>query len=415
MPFINAKRLRDYPRLMLISTWLVMGINLLFHQGWIGAFGQVIGGDFIMFYSTGLAYRSEPGLIYNYDIQINTQQALVKPTVLPGYNPYMNPPYVAPLYSLWTFLPLRWAFLFWTILALLSVLLSAYLLFKLVQEKSIKNINIGLSYSQLVIIILSFFPFIEGLLSGQNHWLTLLLITGIVFSMMNEKSYTAGVLAGVLIYKPQFVLGFLIIWLVWKNFKSLFSFCVVAFIWMGAFLLTNGLSLFRIYAQQSQVFMGLPYIEGFPNYLLVTFYGLLTSIFPQNSQSILSTLSNILFILGASGLVWLAYSLRRRSVREQIPAIVAALTLPLLATPYALLHDMVLLIPAFVLWTIYSNSNKFIQLSFFIYLGAFFLTFIGALTKISWVSLLIIAVCIAIVSWCLSNRKNLFTMDHLDG
>jgi alpha-1,2-mannosyltransferase len=412
MPFLNVKRLRDYPRLMLIATWLVMGINLLFHQGWIGAFGQVIGGDFIMFYSTGQIYRSEPGLIFDYDTQINTQQKLVMPTILPGYNPYMNPPYVAPFYSLWTFLSLHSAFILWTILALSSVLLTAFMLLKLIQ---VKGKTSELSYTQLVIIIFSFFPFIEGLLAGQNHWITLLLVTGIVFSMIKEKPYAAGIFAGLLVYKPQFVLGFIIIWLVWKQFKSLFSFCLVALSWVGLFLLANGFGLFHIYMQQGQVFMGLPYIEGFPNYLLVTFYGLLTSIFPQNIQSILSTLSNLLFILGAAVLVWLAYNLRKYNVKEQVPAIVAALLLPLLATPYALLHDMVILIPAFVLWTIYNNSTQFTKLSFFTYLGAFLLTFIGAVTKIAWDSLLIIGICAALISWSLSNRKHFPEVNQLHG
>jgi len=412
MPFLNAKRLRDYPRLMLIATWLVMGINLIFHQGWIGAFGQVIGGDFIMFYSTGQIYRSEPGLIFDFNTQINTQQKLVLPTVLPGYNPYMNPPYVAPFYSLWTFLSLHSAFILWTILALSSVLLTAFMLLKLVQ---INGKTSELSYTQLVIIIFSFFPFIEGLLAGQNHWITLLLVTGIVFLMIKEKRYAAGIFAGLLIYKPQFVIGFIIIWLVWKQFKPLFSFCLVALSWGGLFVYANGFGLFHTYMQQSQIFMGLPYIEGFPNYLLVTFYGLLTSIFPQNTQSILSTLSNILFILGIAGLIWLAYALRNYNVWKQVPAIVAALLLPLLATPYALLHDMVILIPAFVLWTIYNNSSEFTKLSFVTYLGAFLLTFVGAVTKIAWVSLLIIAICAAMISWSLSNRKYFPEVNQLHG
>jgi hypothetical protein len=412
MPFLNTKRLRDYPRLMLIATWLVMGINLLFHQGWMGAFGQVIGGDFIMFYSTGQIYQSEPSLIFNYDTQIDTQQKLVMPTILPGYNPYMNPPYVAPFYSLWTIIPLQSAFILWTILALSSVFLIALLLMKLIQ---IKGKTSDLSYTQLVIIIFSFFPFIEGLLAGQNHWITLLLVTGIVFSMIKEKPHAAGIFAGLLIYKPQFVLGFIIIWLVWKQFKSLFSFCLVALCWGGIFLFENGFGLFSTYIQQSQVFMDLPYIKGFPNYLIVTFYGFLTSIFPENTQNILSTLSNLLFVVGAGGLIWLAYRLRNNKVNAQVPAMVAALLLPLLATPYALLHDMVILIPAFVLWTIYNNSSEFTKLSFITYLGAFLLTFLGAVTKIAWVSLLIIGLCTAMVRWSLSNRKVFPEVDQIHG
>jgi hypothetical protein len=402
MSILNAKRIRDYPRLMLFSTWLIMGLNLLFHQGWIGAFGQVIAGDFIMFYSSGSIYRTNPLLIYDYQTQNQTQQALVAPSVLPGYNPYMNPPFVAPFYSLLTFISLHWALLVWTVLAVLSVFLSVNLLLRLVP---INEKIPGLSYGQLVIIVLSFFPFIEGLIAGQNHWLTLLLTSGIVFFMFKEKWYLSGMLAGLLIYKPQFVLGFIILWLIWRKFKALIAFVVIAAGWVGLFALINGFDLYRTYLQLSQVFMDLPYIPGFPNYLLVTFYGLLTSFFPHDIQPVISFLSQSLFIISAMGLAWLAYNLRKNDNYGRIPAIVAALILPLIATPYALLHDMVILIPAFVLWAIYSNSRYFIYISAFVYLGAFFLTLVAALTKIAWVSLLTMGLFITLVGWVFSRRN----------
>jgi hypothetical protein len=403
MSILNTKRLRDYPRLMLFSTWLIMGINLLLHQGWIGAFGQVIAGDFIMFYSTGLIYRSNPSLIFDYQTQSRIQQALVAPSILPGYNPFMNPPFVAPIYALWTYISLHWALILWTILAIMSVFLSAYWMLKLVPSD---RKNTGLSYGQLVIIVLSFFPFIEGLLAGQNHWLTLLLMTAIISSMFKERWYLSGILAGLLIYKPQFVLGFIILWFVWGKFKALLSFAVVSLAWVGWFALGNGLELYRTYLQLSQVFMDLPYIAGFPKYLLVTFYGLLTSFFPQYTQPVLSIFSQTLLIISAIGLAWLAYKLRNQVMVDRIPAIVAALLFPLLATPYALLHDMVILIPAYVLWAIYSNSRNFTIISVSIYLGAFFLTFVAALTKIAWVSLLVVGLFIAMITWIFTSRKN---------
>jgi len=344
-------------------------------------------------------------LIYDYETQSTTQQELVAPTALPGYNPYMNPPFVAPLYSLLTFLPLNWSMVIWTLLAIISVFLSVYWLYRI--YSSFQRAPI-LPYGQLIIITLSFFPFIEGLQAGQNHWLTLLLVTGIIYAMFKERWYLAGALAGILIYKPQLVLGFIIIWLIWRNFKALLSFGLVAVAWAGLFMLTNGYDLYRIYLQLSQVFIGLPYIAGFPNYLLVTFYGFLTSIFPQNTQPILYALSQILFVVYACGLLWLAFKSRKLGMVERIPVIVAALIFPLLATPYALLHDLLILIPAFVLWSIYSDSRNLLYGSITFYLGTFFLTFIGALTKIAWVALLVIGLFTATIAWIVSRFKTSF-------
>jgi hypothetical protein len=297
---------------------------------------------------------------------------------------------------------LNWAIVVWTILAISSVFLTVHWLYKLY---AINQKTPVVPFWQLVIIILSFFPFIEGLQSGQNHWLTLLLITGIIYAMVTKKWYLAGFLAGILIYKPQFALGFIIIWLIWKNWKALLSFGLIAFAWAGIFLLLHGFDLYRVYLQLSQVFMDLPYIPGFPNYLLVTFYGLLTSIFPQDFRHLLSILSQALLIMCIGGLAWLAYQYRNSSTVERIPVIVAALVFPLLATPYALLHDMVILVPAYVLWTIYSNSRPALYTSIIIYLGSFFLTFVGALTNIAWVSFLVIGLLICIIVWSISRPK----------
>jgi hypothetical protein len=150
--------------------------------------------------------------------------------------------------------------------------------------------------------------------------------------------------------------------------------------------------------------MDLPYIPGFPNYLLITFYGLLTSFFPHEFQPVLSILSQSLFVISAVALAWLAYKQRKEDMFGRIPAIVAALLLPLFATPYALLHDMVILIPAFVLWAIYSNSRNFIYISASVYLGAFFLTLVSALTKVAWVSLMTVGLFICMVVWGFSMR-----------
>jgi hypothetical protein len=131
----------------------------------------------------------------------------------------------------------------------------------------------------------------------------------------------------------------------------------------------------------------------------------LTSFFPHNFQPIIYFLSAILFMISTVGLCWLAYKVRNDDIYDRIPAIVAALILPLIATPYALLHDMVILIPAFVLWAIYSYSRNFIYISVSVYLGAFFLTLVGALTKIAWVSTLTMGLFVVLVVWGFSRRN----------
>jgi hypothetical protein len=398
--WINEKRLRDYPRLMLIATWLIIVLNILFRDGWQGGLGQIIGGDFIMFYSTGRLYNEDPSKIYNYDQQAQIQQALASPTILPGLNPYMNPPYVAPIYSLLTALPLPWAFLTWTVSMIILAFISVRVLIMIVpDETKIK----GLNYTQLLILVLSFFPFIESLQAGQNSGLTLLLMTGLIYFTSKEKHFLSGVVAGLMIYKPQYILGFLILWVVWKNIKSLAGFALVALAWIGSFYLANGSELFRDYQNLSQVFILLPYFEGFPAYILVTLYGLLSTLLPQSAQPFTYGLTQAVLVGSVTALALYAFNTRHKPIIDRIPAIVLAILLPLLATPYALLHDLVILIPGFVLWTRYDPRRELLLAAITIYFGAFFLTLLSALNHIALNALLVIGL-VALIIYYLARR-----------
>src|SRR4030065_2496834 len=118
MPIINAKRLRDYPRLMFITVWTILALNLLFRHGWLGALNQIIGSDFITLYAAGLAYRTDLAHLFDFTSQALPPQSLIHPTELLGVNPFISPPYVAMVYSLFTYIPLPIALILWTLLLL---------------------------------------------------------------------------------------------------------------------------------------------------------------------------------------------------------------------------------------------------------------------------------------------------------
>lgn len=396
LPWINQQRLRDYPRLMLITTWVILAANILLRNGWQGGLGQIIGGDFIMFYSTGQLYAENPSLIYNYDQQAQLQQSLVSPTILPGLNPFMNPPYVAPIYRLLNILPLPSAFIAWTVLMIAFALITVFILVRIIPAEIAAQ---GLNRTQLLVLVLSFFPFIESLQAGQNSGLTLLLMTCLVYFTYKEQHFLAGTCAGLMIYKPQYVIGFLILWVVWKNIKSLSGFAIVALLWIGLFYNANGLSLFREYQSLSQVFVLLPYMRGFPAYILVTFYGLLTTLLPESTQAYSYYLSQALLVFSVIALAYYAFRIRLQPTLDRTPAIIMAILLPLLATPYALLHDLVILIPAFILWARYQPSRKLLIIAIVIYFGTFFLTLIGALTHIALNALLVISLVVLVMKW----------------
>ncbi len=394
--FLNTRRIRDYPRLMLLTTFAILCINLLFRQGWVGGFGQMIGGDYLMFYSTGLLYRTDPAKIYDYAEQFRIQQLLVEPSTLNGLNPFMNPPYMAVLFSLLTYLPLSWSFFAWTCLSIIFAVVSVYLTSPLIPERLRQ---VGLTDKQFLIIMLSFFPFIEGLLAGQNHTLTLLLVTGILVSAQKERWFFSGALAGALIYKPQLILGLLIVWAVWKNIKALAGFSTVAILWAGSYMLIHGISPCLEYIQVSQFFMTLPYTEGFPGYIIITLYGLLTSILPASMAQIIQLISQIVFILAAGLIAWLAFRQRKAQKTNQMPSLALGLILPLAFSPYVQLHDLLYIVPIFIIWASYDTSPRVFYTAVITYSGAFILTLFAATTGVAWMALITMGLFLQMIRW----------------
>ena len=407
MSIINSKRLRDYPRLFFIAAWIIVVLNLIFRQGWSGLLRQIIGSDFVTLYSAGLLQRIDPANLYNFIRQAEVQQALIQPTPLPGVNPFISPPYVAAVYSLFTYMSLPLAIIIWSLLSLVLTLIAVrilhYLLPKTIMEK--------LGFWQLSIIVLSFFPIIEGFQAGQNHTLTLLLVTTVILFNLSERWFLAGVMAGFMIYKPQFVLGFLIIWLVWRKSKALIGFVTVSVVEVGSYFIINGISPFLNYLKISQDLVLLPFIPGFPGYLLLTPYGLLSTIFPMEALPVTRIVTVVITIVITIGLIWLAFRLRNEAIKDRIPALVLAILFPLVTTPYALLHDLIIIIPGLIIWARFSESRILLYTTIVVYLGGLFLTLLSLMTKLALTSFIPVGLIILVFLWVFTHRDFVMELD----
>ncbi len=389
MHWLNPRRLRDYPRLIGAVLWAVWGLEVLLHHGWRSGLGPILGSDFITLYGAGLLYRWSPERLYDFRAQAQIQAALIAPTPYPGLNPFISPPYVAMAYGLLTSLPLSLAYVLWNILTLGWILHAAWGLRRFLPEA----IQVaGLSFPQMVILILSFFPFLAGWRVGQNHGLTLWVITGILLAQRAGRPGLAGLLAGLLLYKPQFVLGFLILWVVWREFRALMAFGAVATLWLGLSLWTGGAALYTEYLARAPLLLSLPWVSGFPAIAMITPYGLLATLLPPAAQPALRAGSLVALFLLGSGLAFTARPLGRQPFEAQAPAWMLALLYPILAFPYALIHDMILLIPALALWATVRPTQRLLYTAIAVYLGALILLFLGALTHLALPALLPVGV-----------------------
>jgi hypothetical protein len=385
-PFLNSRRLRDYPRLIAIAIWGVMIFNAIFGEGWYGKFGRITSYDFLTLYSAGYLYRTDIAHLYDISSMADTEQSIFHPSSLQGgVNLFSSPPYVAMLYSPFTLLPYGWAFAIWLVLSLVFALSAALVMQRGLAPAYLKTA--ALSPVQMAVLTLSFFPMLIGIFLGQNNSLTLLLMAAGLFFMLSQRPGWAGIMLGLLVYKPHYVIGLLLIWLVWKQWRALAGFCLTALVIAGGVLLTYGASPYIDYLQYSGTLMYLPLgASG----METTLFALVASLLPKTAIPSLSILNLGFVILMACFLGWLAYWTRKTGIAQDL-VIGLGVLFPFFTAPHTLHYDLVLLIPVLLLWSRYERSSTVLWASIVIYLGAFLLPAISRPLDVGLLALLPLA------------------------
>jgi hypothetical protein len=409
--FINQQRLRNYPLIILFTMMATLVLNLLLHNGWYGAAGQIIGGDFLAQYSGGLLYRQHPDQLYDFDAQFSVQQSIVEPTSLWGVNIYTYPPYVALIHSLSTYLPYLPALLFRTLLTISYILLASYLIYRYLIPQYVKDSS--LTTWQIAILTFSFMPFVVGLQMGQNHGLTFFLITGILAAILYNKWWIAGILCGFLLYKPQFALGFLVVFLMWGQFKAIALTALIALGWNAVVWLQNGADIFSSYLQVTPQLMQLPYLKGAGGEMQVTPYGLLVSILPQQYWTIVLNAYKFWLPLLLIILAFFAFQYRNKPVHERIPVLILAALFGLVTAPHSLIHELVIFIPIFALCAWMSNSRTLLYLIILVYLGVLFLIPLSYQLGIALLAFIPIGSFLAVLFFIVRRNSHLREPDSL--
>lgn len=391
--FLNENRLKNYPRVIGIVMWLVFIINFLSRRGWKGGIGTLISFDFLTFYAIGEIYKTNITQLYDVKTLFAVEQIIYNPTSLDGGgNIFSYPPYVALLSSLLTLVPYDTAYYIWTLLSIFFISLTVYLSYRYLLNPELSKY--GLNFQQLLIVIFSFFPLLFGLNLGQNHALTLLLVTAIVITSLREHWFLSGALAGMLVYKPQFVLGFLIVWLVWRRYKALTGFVLVASVWFLSVIIVSGVDPYLSYIKSLPFLIELPY--GVGRYLELSVFSFLATIFPRSALSYLIIVNQVILILASIGLAWIAHRTRGKNKSGKTLAFMFAILYPFLIAPHILIHDIVVLIPLFFLWSTITTGRHLLYVIIITYLGTVLLLFITLPTGIALLALIPIGILILV-------------------
>lgn len=204
-PFFTAWRLRWYPRLLALSFAVAIAISALGGEGSRALSGRV-GGDFPAFYAAGRITAAGRGRdLYDWKTQ-SEFQADLHPGTEGRFLAFSYPPFVALLYWPLAFVPYRAAYLVHTALLGLALWLA-------VQRLRLLLPRVDRWPLEGFCLAFTFLPLSRAISGAQNTTLTLLLLAAAWRALSRRQDALAGVWLGLMLFKPQFALPLLALFL----------------------------------------------------------------------------------------------------------------------------------------------------------------------------------------------------------
>lgn len=189
-------RLKWYPRAILFAIALSFLLIISLGSRASTLSGRV-GGDYPAFYGAGrIIAQGDWHNLYNPATQWQSQQGLL-PEKESDFLAFSYPPFVALMYYPLSLVNYRLSYVIHTLLMLGSLMLALHLLRPV-------NPKIDQYYVLALALTLSFYPTFKAVLMGQNGAVILLLIVGAWRLALAGREWLAGLMLGLLLFKPQF-------------------------------------------------------------------------------------------------------------------------------------------------------------------------------------------------------------------
>jgi alpha-1,2-mannosyltransferase len=332
--FLNTKRLA-YAWIVGGFLWLGWLISILLGPGNRDLNGQLIGVDFLAFYTGGeILLQGQGAHLYDLEFQHLLQQELIGGEWT-DLEAFVNPPFYAWLSVPFAKLPYLLGFALWVLLSLLGLWISLRLL-------DIRDPGRAFAWS------LTWFPIFATISFGQNSLLSLLLFCLVFWLWRKDRLWMAGLVASLLLFKPQWVIGLGVLWLLeWRRSVSALLGLLTGGVLLGllAFWQLPSASLAYVDLTRS-VLPAWQTQPGYQLYHLHTVRGFWLLLLPQH-HGWANMLTFLAIAIGLFGFVlfW------RRYRNQRALLFAGTICLTLWINPHAMIYDWtILLIPALLLW-----------------------------------------------------------------
>ena len=207
---------------------LVLAVHETIVRATDGSSRLALGQDFLPVYAAGtLVGAGRANQLYAIDDVARIERQVVSEAnlePLPVYGPFLNPPFFAAAYVPLAALPYRAAAAAWLSINVLMLAGAVVLLCRMLPAGAGWR-----AWGLVPLLIVLPMPFWQAMCHQQNTFLSLLLLSAVVTlwraaKQSNRKAFLAGVLTGLLFYKPQLgliVAAALVVTLGWRALAGL--------------------------------------------------------------------------------------------------------------------------------------------------------------------------------------------------
>jgi Glycosyltransferase family 87 len=328
--FLTTKRVKNYCLILIVVNSLMIALSFT-RAGSGNLSGAPFGGDFIEFYNAGrILNHYGPQRLYDFQLQQDLVQEYV-----PGFSlPYVTPPYVAILFSPLALLPFPFAFLIWIFISVAlyvgAVSLGARLEF--------------LPRGMTLLICLAFPPFLMlAIAGGQISAIGCFIFALWIYLMKRERKFLAGLVLGLILYKPTLAVLVAPTLLFGRQFRVLFGFGAVSVVLVGVTIWMLGPIGSKQYLTILREFSSLVGQGYTPASMHVDLAAMVRQIIHVDLR----------YVVMLMGLPFV-YLLRNNPERAILPT--------LLFNSYAPTYDLILLVPLLVLTYRSVNRNLLVVL-----------------------------------------------------
>ena len=312
---------------MLWAGWLV---SVAVGPGPFDLAGEVKGADFLEFYTAGrLVLSGRAERLYDLPLQAQVEHAITGGEWR-GFHGFLNPPFFALPFVPLALLPYRVAFACWTVLGVVLALATPRLTGR----------------PRAWPWVLAFVPAFASVSFGQNALPSLFLLAGTHALLVRGRDGSAGLVLGLLLYKPQLVGVVALALLLERRWRA-----VAGVAASGAALTVAALAVSPAavvaWTRLGRTLVAMPTFAGFPTWNMHSLPAFFLLLLPSHEPAarILGALASI------AVLVWM-----RRTQPRYAPATLSrwfavAVAATVLASPHLFLYDLTLLVlPALLCW-----------------------------------------------------------------